>query len=103
MNRVKTGDLVYVISGRQKGKTAKVLRVMPKEERVVLEGLNKVKRHKKPTKDNPKGQIVDIEAPIHLSNVMPIDSSTGKPTRVSMSVQGDKKVRVGRSKEPLKV
>jgi len=103
VSRIKKGDLVYVISGKQKGKTAKVLLSLPKEDRVVLEGVNRVKRHKKPTKDSPKGQIVEMEAPIHVSNVMPIDSATGKPTRVSVLVKNNSKIRVGRSKEPLKV
>ena len=93
---VKKGDKVMVISGKDKGKTGVVLEVLPKKERVLVEGVNIVKKHTKPNQANPQGGIVSQEAPIHVSNVMLIDPKSGEPTRVSYMVEGDKKVRVAK-------
>ena len=82
--RIKTGDSVIVIAGKEKGKKGKVLATYPKTERVVVEGLNKVKRHTKPTQNNPQGGIIEKEAALHVSNVMLIDPESGKPTRIKM-------------------
>jgi len=80
--RVRKGDTVIVISGRDKGKTGKVLRVLPEADRVVVEKINLVKRHTKPTPMQREGGIIEKENPIHLSKVMPVDPATGKGTRV---------------------
>ncbi|XJZ27449.1 50S ribosomal protein L24 [Bacillota bacterium Lsc_1132] len=99
--RVKKGDKVRVISGKDKGKTGEILAAYPKESRVLVEGVNIVKKHSKPSQANPQGGIISQEAPIHVSNVMPIDPKTGNPTRVGYQVVDGKKVRVAKSGEVL--
>lgn len=94
--KIKKGDRVVVLAGKDKGRQGAVLRVLPKEERVVVEGLNMVQRHTRPTQNDPQGGIKNKEAPIHVSNVAIVDSN-GKPTRVGFRVEGDKKVRVAKS------
>lgn len=89
---VKKGDTVMVITGKDKGKKGKVLQVLPKESRVVVEGVNVVKRHTKPTQSNPQGGIIEKEAPIHSSNVMANCSKCG-PVRVTKNIDGDVKTR----------
>lgn len=79
---VKTGDTVVVISGKDKGKQGKITAALPKKGRVVVEGVNVVKRHTKPTQANPKGGIIEKEAPINVSKVMILDPETKKPTRI---------------------
>lgn len=96
MERLQTGDNVVVISGAHKGKTGKVKRVLRAEQRVVVEGVNVIKRHMKPT-PNRAGGIVQKEAPVHASNVALVDPETGKATRVSVRVEEGKKVRVAKS------
>lgn len=96
MQRIRKGDLVEVISGKEKGKRARVLRVLQKTERVVLERLNMVKRHTKPTQ-NAQGGILEKEGTIHLSNVMPIDPGSDKPTRVKIIVKDGARLRAGKS------
>ena len=86
---VKTGDTVRVISGKDKGKEGKIIMALPKKSKVVVEGINKVKRHTKPTQNNPQGGIITKEAAIHVSNVMLVDPESGKPTRVKMVQQAD--------------
>jgi large subunit ribosomal protein L24 len=98
---VKKGDKVRVISGKDKGKTGTILAAYPKENRVLVEGINIVKKHSKPSQANPQGGINSQEAPIHVSNVMPIDPKTGNPTRVGYKTVDDKKVRVAKSGEVL--
>ncbi|WP_428910399.1 50S ribosomal protein L24 [Niallia sp. Krafla_26] len=90
---VKTGDKVMVISGKDKGKTGVILASFPKKNRVLVEGVNIVKKHSKPSQVNPQGGIINQEAPIHVSNVMPIDPKSGEPTRVGVKVVDGKKVR----------
>lgn len=97
---VKKGDKVKVITGKDKGKSGKVLAAFPKKDRVLIEGINMVKKHTKPSNVNPQGGILNVEAPIHVSNVMLLDPKTGEPTRVGYEVKGDKKVRV--AKNPVK-
>jgi len=101
MHRLKVGDLVQVIAGRDKGKQGKVTRLMLAEDRVVVEGINMVTRHQKPTNREPQGGRIRKEAPIHISNVMPIDAQTGKPTRVrfAKSEGGAKQRRSARGAE----
>ncbi|MGY3724133.1 LSU ribosomal protein L24P [Granulicatella balaenopterae] len=93
---VKTGDKVKVISGKNKGKEGVILKSFPKQNRVLVEGVNIVKKHQKPSQANQTGGIVEMEAPIHVSNVMFIDPSTGQPTRVGYKVVDGKKVRVSK-------
>jgi len=86
---VRKGDRVKVIRGNFAGQEGTVLRVLPKENRVVIEGVNLRKRHMRPTQENPEGGIVTFEAPLHASNVMLIDPATGDPTRVRHHVDED--------------
>ncbi|GEL15523.1 50S ribosomal protein L24 [Pediococcus siamensis] len=90
---VKNGDKVRVISGKEKGKEGTIIKTLAKKNRVVVEGLNKVKKHQKASNSNPQGGIVDEEAAIDASNVMLIDPSTNEPTRVGYKVVDGKKVR----------
>jgi large subunit ribosomal protein L24 len=94
MQRLTVGDQVVVIRGNDKGKRGKVSRLT--NDRVIVEGVNMVKRHLKQTPQRPGG-ILDVEAPISKSNVMLVDPTTNKPTRVSVKIENDKKVRVGKS------
>ncbi len=98
---VKKGDKVRVISGKDKGKTGEILAAYPKDNRVLVEGVNIVKKHSKPSQANPQGGIFSFEAPIHVSNVMPIDPKSGNPTRVGYKLVDGKKVRVAKSGEVL--
>lgn len=93
---VKKGDKVMVISGKDKGKTGIVLAAYPKKDRVIVEGVNIIKKHAKPSQDNPQGGIITKEAAIHVSNVMPIDPKTGEPTRVGYQEIDGKKVRIAK-------
>ncbi|WP_301109415.1 50S ribosomal protein L24 [Sporosarcina sp.] len=93
---VKKGDKVMVISGKDKGKTGVILTAYPKKERVLVEGINIVKKHTKPNQENPQGGIVSREAAIHVSNVMVIDPKSGEPTRVGYKVEDGKKVRIAK-------
>ncbi|MUK90482.1 50S ribosomal protein L24 [Ornithinibacillus sp. L9] len=93
---VKKGDKVKVISGKDRGKQGTVLEAYPKKERVLVEGINMVKKHAKPSQDNPQGGILNQEAPIHVSNVMPVDPKSGEPTRVGYEVRDGKKVRIAK-------
>ena len=94
--KIKKGDRVVVLAGRDKGRQGAVLKVLPKESRVVVEGLNLVQRHTRPTQGDPQGGIKNKEAPIHVSNVAVVDSK-GKPTRVGFRMDGDKKVRFAKT------
>lgn len=93
---VKKGDKVQVISGKDKGKQGVILEAYPKKDRVLVEGVNVIKKHSKPSQMNPQGGIISQEAPIHVSNVMPIDPKTGNPTRVGYKVVDGKKVRIAK-------
>jgi large subunit ribosomal protein L24 len=93
--KIKKGDRVVVIAGRDKGKTGEVLRALPSANRVVVQGINLVKKNQKPSQAGPGG-IQTIELPIHASNVALIDPKTSKPTRVGYKTVGDRKVRVAR-------
>lgn len=98
MRRLKAGDLVQVISGKDKGKQGRVTKVLTDDDKVLVEGLNMVTRHQKPTPRNQKGGKITKEAPLHASKVMPVDPTSGKPTRVKVKVGEDgKKTRVGKS------
>jgi large subunit ribosomal protein L24 len=103
--RILKGDTVVVISGKDKGKKGKIARVIREENRVIVEGINLVKRHQRPTPRNPAGGIIEREQAISASNVMPVDPKTGQGTRVRIKVLADgKKVRVAvKSGEELPV
>jgi large subunit ribosomal protein L24 len=92
--RIKKGDTVMIVSGKDKGKTGTVLEVRPGEDRVVVEGLNVAKRHRRPRPPDVPGGVIDFPAPIHLSNVMPVDPKDGRPTRVRTAVVDGRRVRV---------
>lgn len=89
---IKKGDKVIVIAGSNKGMSGEVKTVFPKENRAIVDGLNLVKKHTKATQDNPGG-INEIEAPIHISNLMIVDAKTGEPTRVGRKLVDGKSVR----------
>ncbi len=93
--KIKKGDKVIVLAGKDKGKTGEVSQVLPKEDRVIVAGVNVVKRHQRPTQTTPGG-IEEKNAPIHISNVALVDPKTGEPTRVGFKVDGDKKVRIAK-------
>ena len=94
--KIKKGDKVVVLTGRDKGKTGEVVQMLPKEERAVVRGVNLVKRHQRQTA-NAEGGIISKEASIHLSNVALADPKDGKPTRVGFKIMNDgRKVRVAR-------
>ena len=94
--KIKKGDKVIVLTGKDKGKTGSVARVMPKDSRLVVSGINMVQRHTRPTQADPQGGIKHKEASLHVSNVAIVDSR-GKPTRVGFKIEGDKKVRVAKT------
>jgi large subunit ribosomal protein L24 len=98
--RIKKDDTVIVIAGKDKGRSGKVLKVLPKEDRVVVEGVNMAKRHTAPNVANPQGGVIAREASLHISNVALRDPKTGKPTRVGYKFVGEgaqrRKVRVAK-------
>ena len=94
---VRKGDTVMVVAGKERGKKGKVLRVIPEKGRVVIERINMIKKHQRPTQKVRQGGIIEREGSIHLSNVMLVDPGSDKPTRVGMKALSDgKKVRVAR-------
>ena len=97
ISHVRKGDTVVVVAGKERGKRGRVLRVIPEESRVVVERINMIKRHQRPTQKLRQGGIIEREGAIHLSNVMLVDPTSGKPTRIGMRALADgKKVRVAR-------
>ena len=94
--KIKKGDRVVLLTGKDKGRQGAVLKVFPKEQRVLVEGLNIVQRHTRPTQGDPQGGIKNKEAPVHVSNVAFVDPKTGEPTRVGFKIEGDKKVRMAK-------
>ncbi len=95
MQKIRKGDKVVVLTGKDKGRSGEVIQVMPKEDRAIVRGINLVKRHQRQTQSVEAG-IITKEAPIHLSNIAVADPSDGKPTRVGFKIEGDKKVRVAK-------
>jgi large subunit ribosomal protein L24 len=92
---IKKGDMVHIIAGDEKGATGKVLRVIPEKNKVVVQGHNIALKHVKPSRKNPQGGRIQLERPIHISNVLPINSKSSKPTRVRYQKKEDgSKVRV---------
>jgi large subunit ribosomal protein L24 len=91
--KIRKGDRVVILTGRDKGRQGAVLKVLPKEDRLFVEGLNIVHRHTRPSQADPQGGIKDKEAPLHVSNVALVDPKSGAPTRVGFRVEDGKKVR----------
>ena len=91
--KIKKDDRVVVLTGKDKGRQGQVVRVFPKEARLVVSGVNMVKRHTRPTQSDPQGGIKHKEAALHVSNVALVDPKTGEPTRVGFRIEGGKKVR----------
>ena len=94
--KIKKGDRIVVLAGKDKGRQGSVLKVIPKEDRVVVEGINMIQRHTRATQADPQGGIRSREAAMHVSNVAIVDSH-GKPTRVGFRVEDGKKVRVAKT------
>ena len=92
--KIKKGDTVVILSGKDKGRTGEVTKVMPKDDKVIVSGINVHARHRKPTQLNPQGGIERKEAPLHISNVAIADPKSGGPTRVRFEERDGKKVRV---------
>jgi large subunit ribosomal protein L24 len=95
MQNIRTGDKIVVLTGKDKGRSGDVVKVMPKENRAVVSGINVVKRHQKQSQNTEAG-IISKEAPIHLSNLAHADPKDGKPTRVGFKTEDNKKVRVAK-------
>jgi len=94
--KIKKGDKVVLLTGKDKGRQGSVLKVFPKDERVLVEGLNMAQRHTKASQADPQGGIKNKELPVHVSNVAIVDSN-GKPSRVGFRTEGDKKVRFAKT------
>ena len=96
--KIKTGDKVQVLSGKDRGKTGKVIQLLQRSRGayVVVEGVNLLKKHLRPRQAGQKGQIIELSAPIHASNVMVIDPKSNKPTRIGFVTEGDQKKRVAK-------
>ncbi len=103
MSRLKSGDLVAVVSGAEKGKRGKVLKVDRRQRRITVQGVNMVYKHLRRSQKHPRGGRIQLEAALDMSNVLLVDPKSGKPTRVRMKVDGDgKKIRVSvKSGEPV--
>ena len=98
MQRLQRGDTVVVISGQYKGKQGRIKKVLVDDDKVIIEGINLVKRHMRPNARNQQGGIIEKEAPLWASKVMPIDPKTKKPTRVKIKVdENGQKTRVAKS------
>ena len=91
---VKKGDNVIVLAGKDKGKKGKVLKVIPKENKVLVEGVNVYKRHQRARRQNEKGQVIDVTRPLQISNVSPVDPKSDKATRVGKKEVSGKRVRI---------
>jgi large subunit ribosomal protein L24 len=94
--KIKTGDKVRVMRGKDAGKEGTVTKVLLKADKVIVEGVNVVKKHQKPSNANPQGGIVDVEAAIHVSNVMLLDPESNKPSRTGVEIKDGKKVRIAK-------
>ena len=101
--KIKSGDLVLVTAGDHKGSEGKILRVLKDKNKAIVEGINLVKKHQKPSAASPQGGISEMEAPIHISNLSLKDPKSGQATRVGFKMEGDKKVRFAKkSNQALK-
>lgn len=96
MAKIKRGDKIIIITGKDRNKTGVVERVIPDANRAIVTGLNMVKKHLKRSQKYPQGGIIDKESSIHLSNLMLLDPNKGKPTRVGYRIEGKTKIRIGK-------
>ncbi len=94
--KLKKGDNVIIVTGKDKGKKGKIVRVLVEKNKVVVEGANMMKKHQRPRKSGEKGSMIDISMPMSASNVMIADPKTGKPSRLGKKKVGDKMVRIAR-------
>jgi|SRR3989338_11105811 len=94
--KIKKNDNVIVIAGKDKGKTGKVIKALPERDMIVIAGVNMRKKHQRPQKSGQKGQMIEKTLPIHVSNAMIIDSSTGKRSRIGKKMVGDRYVRISK-------
>ena len=95
--KIKRDDMVLIISGNDKGKRGRVLRVYPEQDRIIVEGVRMMKKHTKPTQRDPQGGIIEREAPLHVSNVMLVDPKNDEPTRISRQrLDEGRRVRVAK-------
>ena len=94
--KIKKNDNVIVIAGKDKGKTGKVIKALPERDMVIVSGVNMKKKHQRPQKSGQKGQIIEKSLPVHISNVMILDPSTGKRSRIGMKLVGEKYVRISK-------
>lgn len=94
MMKIKSGDKVLIISGKDRGRVGKVFKSFPREKKILVEGINLRKKHVKPRREGEKGQIIEMPAPIDVSNVKLICPKCGKPTRVSFKIEAERKFRV---------
>jgi large subunit ribosomal protein L24 len=92
--KIKINDKVKILNGKDKGKTGKVIQVFPNNERVVVEGLNQMKKHMRPRKQGEKGQVIELASPLHISNVILICPKCSRETRVGFKMEAGKKTRV---------
>jgi ribosomal protein L24 len=99
--KIKTGDSVVVIAGEHKGQKGKILNVDREKNRAIVEGINLISKHTKPSAQNPQGGIIKKEAPIHISNLSLLDPKTGEPTKVGYEVRDGKKVRVSKKSKQV--
>jgi len=99
--KIRKGDNVIVIAGKDRGKTGKVSRALPWENQVIIEGINIKKKHRRANRKNQKGQIIDIAAPVHVSNVQTVDPKTNKGARVGFKIEKGKKVRVAKGSNTI--
>jgi large subunit ribosomal protein L24 len=97
--KLKKGDTVIIITGKDRGKTGKIEAVLPQANRVVVTGTNMYKKHAKPSTQNPSGGILELSRPIHVSNVMFLNPETKKPTRIGFQVSGKDKQRIARDNQ----
>lgn len=99
--KLKKGDNIIVTAGKHKGAKGKIAKVFSAEQRVLVEGVNKIKKHMKPKSRNEKGSTIEIEAPLHISNVMFVDSKTGKGTRIGKKTVDGKMVRFTKASDTV--
>lgn len=102
MQKLKLNDNVVILAGKDKGKSGKIKNINWKTNRVLVEGINMVKKAMKPTQQNPQGGLVDLEKAVHISNIAVADPKSGKPTRVKVQVKNGKNIRVTKSGAEIK-
>ncbi|MBP9691215.1 50S ribosomal protein L24 [Candidatus Woesebacteria bacterium] len=101
--KIRKGDTILVIAGKDKGRTGKVDRVYPKAETVLIEGINMLKKTVKKSEQSPQGGVIDVPRPLHVSNVMAVDPKTQKPARVGFQIKEGKKTRIFKKSQRSKI